>query len=209
MCLVFWLALLQSGAITGDYIEDRANKVYGCYCEWSGEGEYGGREAVLGWHIRSGSYRAIDLSGVKIAAVIRGDRTLSRPGARRTSALVIDSNAAPAQRRAAEALMREEYGDLLGEVVAVQVASIEFRRESTGAVLRAGKLLNVEMRKARPVEDSLSGAILWYDPFIPMREATLGTTEHVEYNGRDIGIRWRRDDPGVTGYYGTFQLQPH
>jgi hypothetical protein len=208
MWLAFWLALLQSGAITGDYIEDRANKVYGCYCEWSGEGEYSGREAVLGWRLRSGSYRATDLSGVKIAAAIRGDRTLSRPGAQRRSILVIDSGAAPAQRSAAEALMREEYGDLLGEVIAVHAASIEFRREAAGAVLRVGTLLSVEMRKARPVEDSLQGALLWYEPFIPLREATLGTTLHVDYDGRDIGLMWRRDDPGITGYYGTFQLQP-
>jgi hypothetical protein len=208
MWLAFWLALLPSGAITGDYIEDRANKVYGCYCEWSGEGEYSGREAVLGWHLRSGFYRATDLSGIKIAAVIRGDRTLSRPGAQRRSILVIDSHATPAQRTATEALMREEYGDLLGEVIAVHSASIEFRREAAGAALRVGDLLHVEMRKARPVEDSLQGALLWYDPFIPLQEATLGTTLHVDYNGRDIGLMWRRDDPGITGYYGTFQLQP-
>ncbi len=32
-----------SQEVAGQYIEDRSNKVFGCYCEWSGEGEYGGR----------------------------------------------------------------------------------------------------------------------------------------------------------------------
>ncbi len=32
----------------------------------------------------------------------------------------------------------------------------------------------------RPVEDSLQGGILWYDPFIPPAETTLGATLNVK-----------------------------
>ncbi|MFB3826212.1 MAG: DUF1326 domain-containing protein [Bryobacteraceae bacterium] len=205
-----WLAAVllftQSGAITGDYIEDRANKVYGCYCEWSGEGEHGGREAVVGWRIRSGSYAGTDLAGVKAAAAIVGDRTLSRPGAQRRSTIVVDSRATPAQKRAVEALLRERFGEMLGEVVQVLAEPIEFERQPARAVLRIGTLLNLDMREARLVEDSLQGATLWYDPFIELKEATLGTTLHVSYSGPQFRHKWSKDDPGITGYYGTFEL---
>ncbi|SRR5574340_1314448 len=205
-----WLAavflIAQSGAITGDYIEDRANKVYGCYCEWSGEGEHAGREAVVGWRVRSGSHAGTDLAGVKVAAAIVGDRTLSRAGARRRSTIVIDSRAAPAQRRAAETMLRERFRDMLGEVVQVLAEPIEFEREPDRAVLRIGTLMNLDMRKARPVEDSLQGATLWYDPFIPLKDATLGTTLHVSYSGPEFRHKWSKDDPGITGYYGSFEL---
>src|SRR5512143_506140 len=102
MWLPIALAMLQSGAVTGDYVEDRANKVYGCYCEWSGEGEHGGREAVLGWNIRSGAFRGINLAGLKMVAVIRGERTLSRGPSPRRSILLLDAAGTPAQRKAAE-----------------------------------------------------------------------------------------------------------
>ena len=203
--LTGWACAAQS-VIAGDYIEDRANKVYGCYCEWSGEGEHAGREAVLAWHIKSGEFRGVPLAGVKFAVVILGDRTLSMGAARRRTILYIDSEAPPAQRKAVEALVRERYAALIGEVAGVHAAPIEFRREPGAAFLRIGDEVNLEMRKARPVEDSLQGAILWYDPFIPLAEATLGATLNVRYAGADFGHRWDRSDAGITGYYGAFEF---
>jgi hypothetical protein len=194
--------------ITGDYIEDRANKVYGCYCEWSGEGEHGGREAVLAWHVRAGESRGVPLAGVKFAVVILGDRTLSAGAAPRRTILYIDREATPAQRKAVESLARERYAALLGRVAGVHAARIEFRREPGAAFLRIGDEVNLEMRKACLVEDSLQGAILWYEPFIPLAEATLGTTLNVRYAGADFGHRWDRHDAGITGYFGAFKLAP-
>jgi hypothetical protein len=39
--------LMQGGAIQGLCVEDRSNHVHGCCCEWSGESQTGGREAIL------------------------------------------------------------------------------------------------------------------------------------------------------------------
>jgi len=206
--LVASLLAAQPAAITGDYIEDRANKVYGCFCEWSGEGEHGGREAVLGWHVRSGEYRGVDLTGMRMAAVLESRRTLSQGDNPRRSVLFLDSAAPPARRGAAEALLRAHYSGLLGEVLAVHAVPIEFLREPGRATLRIGNLLNVEMRKARLPDDALLGAILWYDPFIPLTESTLGTTLNVKFAGPEFDHRWERSDPGVTGYYGAFRLTP-
>jgi hypothetical protein len=199
----------QQAAITGEYIEDRANKVYGCYCEWSGEGEHAGREAVLGWNIVSGGYRGVDLAGVRMAAAIFGERTLSQGAHPRRSILLIDSAANGKQRAAAEALLRANYGALLGEIIAVRAEPIAFARERDRATMRVGTLLNVEMRRARLPEDALQGAILWYDPFVPLTESTLGTTLNVKYGGTEFDHRWQRSsEDGVTGYYGTFRIAP-
>jgi hypothetical protein len=59
MVLPCFLSLLLATAVAvqeppllrGDYLEDRANRVFGCYYEWSGEGEYGGREAMMAWRV--------------------------------------------------------------------------------------------------------------------------------------------------------------
>ena len=196
----------QPSVIVGEYIEDRANKVYGCYCEWSGDSVNAGREAMIGWNILSGEYRGVDLAGVRAAAVIQGEGTLSQGEARRRSILLIDSAADAGRRRAAEAMLRANYAALLGEVIAVEAMPIEFRRDAERAGLRIGSLLNIDMRKARLPEDALQGAILWYDPFIPLTESTLGTTLNVKFAGPEFDHRWARSEPGVTGYFGAFRL---
>ena len=143
-----------------------------------------------------------------MAAVIEGEGTLSKGDWPRKSILFIDSGASPRQRAPAEALLRANLGALLGKVLTVRYEPIEFRREPERAVMRIGGLLHVDMRKARLPEDVLQGSILWYDPFIPLEESTLGTTLHARYSGPEFNNRWSRSDPGVSGYYGAFSLEP-
>jgi hypothetical protein len=196
----------QPSVIAGDYLESRSNHVFGTYCEWSGERMTGGREAILAWWIKEGSMRGVSLAGVKIAAVIVGEATLSTGAAPRTSILFLDSAASPAQREAAESLLRERYGQLLGQVRNVHVAPVEFHRDAETAALSVGDVLNLTLRRARLPEDALPGATLWYDPFIPLIESTLGTALSQKYSGKDFGQRWERSDPSTSGYYGQFQL---
>lgn len=192
--------------IVGDYIEDRSNRVYGCYCEWSGENVTGGKEAILGWHIRQGDFRGTSIAGVTMAAVIVGEASLSARRAPRKSLLFIDSSASTTQRQAAEALLREKFGSLLGRIISVNPVPIEFHKEAENATLRIGDLVNLELRKANPPEDALIGAVLWYDPFIPMTESTLGMTINTSYQGSGFDQQWNLNEPGISGYYGTFQL---
>ena len=217
MDLCFWVSLLfatllpaqQQPVIQGDYIEDRSNHVYGCYCEWSGEGETGGREAILAWSIKSGEFRGTDLVGVKIAVVIMGERTLSMGLTPRKSVLLVDAAATRQQQRAVEDLVRESYAQLIGTVLNVRSVELDFTRKADKATLVAKDLLNLEMRKARLPEDALQGARPWYDPFIPMTESTLGTTVNTAYSGSDFNQRWNKSEPTISGYFGTFVLSPH
>ncbi len=196
----------QRQEVVGDYIEGRSNHVYGCYCEWSGEGQTGGREAILAWAVREGSFEGVSLDGVKMAAVIVGERTLSMGEAPRTSILFIDSAASATGRQAAERLLRRHYGRLLGQVRNVHSVPIQFQREADSATLSVGQMLNLTMRRAVLPDDVLQGATLWYDPFIPLVDATLGTTLNNKYWGGDFNERWAHSEPTTSGYYGRFRL---
>jgi len=77
-----------SGLVTGQYLEDRSSRVYGCPCEWSSEYASYGRDAVLAWKIESGEYEGENLAGLRLAAVLAGEMTLSDSTSRRRSTLL-------------------------------------------------------------------------------------------------------------------------
>lgn len=193
--------------IEGEYIEERSNHVYGCYCEWSGESVTGGTEAVLAWRFTRGEFEGVNLAGVRAGAVIRGEATLSQGHAARATVFILDRRASAAQRRAAERWLTAQFGPLFGDVLERRVHEIEFSRSAARAVFKVPGLISMEVRKARPEEDSLPGAIHWYDPFIPLAETVLGTTLHTAYQGQEFNRKWDKSEPGVRGYFGTFRLQ--
>jgi hypothetical protein len=197
----------QTQSVEGEYIEDRSNHVHGCYCEWSGEGVTGGKEATLGWRFTRGQYQGVNLDGVTIAVVIKGEGSLSMGKAPRRSVIVLDKAAGEEQRQASERLVRERYGTLIGEVIGTVALDIEFVRTADRAVLKATEFLNVEMRKAQLPEDALPGAIKWYDPFIPLNQYELGTTLNTAFKGTAFNHRWNVSEPGTRGYFGTFRFE--
>ncbi len=198
----------QQTDIRGDYLETRSNQVYGCYCEWSGQAITAGREAILGWAFSAGEYRGVDLAGVKVAAVIVGQSSLSATTGSRGHVLFFDPGTTKAQQQAAQAFLMEKYGDLLGKDIAVRVMPVEIRENPDEAQLAAGDFVSVFMRKAKLPEDAMKGAQLWYDPFIALAESTLATTLNSKYMGPEFDLTWDDTNPGVKGYYGRFCVTP-
>jgi hypothetical protein len=213
VCAALFLSGLAASAqqpneIRGDYLETRSNQVYGCYCEWSGQAITAGREAILGWAFRTGEYQGVDLAGVKVAAVIIGQSSLSATTGPRGHVLFIDPSATGDQQQAAQAFLAEEYGGLLGKAVGVRVMPVEIRGNPDEVHLVAGDFVSVSLRKARLPEDAMKGAQLWYDPFITLAESTLATTLNSRYMGPDFDLTWDDTNPGVKGYYGRFSVIP-
>jgi hypothetical protein len=196
----------QPKEIQGDYLETRSNQVYGCYCEWSGQAITAGREAILGWAFRTGEYRGVDLAGVKVAAVVVGQSSLSATTGPRQHVLFLDPSTSKDQQQAAQAFLTEAYGELLGQAVAVRVMPVEIRENSGEVHLVAGDFVGVSLRKARLPEDAMKGAQLWYDPFIKLTESTLATTLESRYMGPEFDLTWDDTNPGVRGYYGRFSV---
>jgi hypothetical protein len=158
----------------------------------------GGTEAIVAWHIRAGGFRGTPLAGARIVAVLAGERSLSVGAPPRKSVLFVD--ASDAQFAAAEALARERYGELLGDIL--RVVRVPIRMEE-GAVAIAD-LLEVRMRRAVIPADQ-QGRIVWHEPLIQLDEAVLGHSEVDMYHGAEFS-RWLRRDGGTTGYYGRFRL---
>ncbi|HZT34126.1 MAG TPA: DUF1326 domain-containing protein [Bryobacteraceae bacterium] len=194
----------QDSPVTGQYLEDRSSRVYGCPCEFSSEYASLGREAVVAWNIESGQYQKVSLAGLRLAAVLAGKFTLSDAATLRRSVLFADSGAPALQREVGLAWLRSRYGDLLGQVLSVRAAPIEFALDADSASLRVGDLLTLRMRRANPAEETESWAFLLFDPLTKLTSATLGTTLHTESAGTDLGIRWIREEAAITGYYGRF-----
>jgi len=205
MLVTLGFAQNQSG-ISGEYVEIRSNHVFGCSCEWSGEQVTGGREAILAWNFRSGTYAGIPLAGAKIVAIVVGKSTLSMGSPPRSSIVFLDDAAPKEQQQAAHDVVRENYGWLLGRLIRTYHVPIGFYQDTDIADVSAGEAVHVSMRKARLPEDALPGARHWYDPFIPLTAVTLGTTVNNRYQGDDFSIRWDVYDSGTSGYFGKFLL---
>jgi len=196
----------QDDPVTGQYMEDRSSRVYGCPCEWSSESVNSGFEAILAWTIQSGQFRRANLAGLRLVAVLVSSVNLGAPGSLRRSTVFIDDAARASQRRAGEAWLRSRYGDVLGRVLGVHVAPMELGFAADSVSVTVFDVLRVKMRRARFADDTQPWGSLLYEPFTKLVSSNLGTTLESEYRGPDLRIRWVREGNGITGYYGTFVI---
>src|SRR5580692_5787963 len=103
---VAFLALSISSVaqqIHGDYVETRSADVYTGQCFANGEVNLVGDEAILAWHIQSGSWNGVPLDGLTVAAAVHARATLGDPYANPYPAqaiLMVDDQANALQRAA-------------------------------------------------------------------------------------------------------------
>src|SRR5262245_43671395 len=135
-CLVFAAvallvatAPLSAAGITGQYIEARTCDVWTGACFANAEMNIGGKHAVLGWKVEKGSLDRIALDGLGIVAVVQASDTL---GLKQTgpaqAVLIVDARATAAQKAALIRMAKQQGGELLKNVIAVETAPIELTR---------------------------------------------------------------------------------
>src|SRR5438552_8664879 len=89
--------------IRGDYIETRSADIYTGSCFANGEVNLVGNQAILAWHIESGTWNGGQLDGLTVAAAVRARATLGDPYANPYPAqavLIVDDQANARQRAA-------------------------------------------------------------------------------------------------------------
>src|SRR5215468_9156248 len=154
-------------SLSGSYVEVRTAEVFTGGCLMSSEAETTGRQAMLAWKVDHGTLNGESLDGFTIIAVVVGDKNLGiheLGGAKPVSRTVmfVDDRATPTQRTALLGMAKELSGDLMGTIVGITSAPIQFADKGDAIKVEAPKVaLNVGKH---PDHDPGCGAEQWFHP---------------------------------------------
>ena len=85
-------SVASAAGIQGDYVEARTADVFTGPCFSNAEVFIYGNQAVMAWKVNQGSWKGTDLSGLCVAAAVRGTTTFSEDSPRRpTTVLIVDA----------------------------------------------------------------------------------------------------------------------
>ena len=194
----------ENVSLRGDYVEVRTASVFAGACHYNGEVVTTGRDAMMAWSVTSGKWQGVDLTGVRVLAIVSADANLSETYAARQSEIIIDSKASRTQALAMINALREKYAASLGKVVDVRSAPISFERNGrTYAVVTNEAAINVE---AMPNDLCCKMPnLIWYAPLVGLENRKVGYTSKALYSGKAVGEPWSRSGEN-SAFYGTFSL---
>src|SRR5215216_6771191 len=191
-------------SLRGDYVEVRTASVFAGACHYNGEVVTTGRDAMMAWNVTSGKWQGVDLTGVRVMAIVTAESNLSDGNAARQSEVIIDSKASRTQALAVLNALKQKYSSALGNVVTVRSAPISFERTGrTYAVAADDAAINVE---AMPNDLCCKMPnLVWYTPLVGLENRKVGCTSKAVYSGNAIGEPWSRSGEN-SAFYGTFSL---
>lgn len=194
----------ENVSLRGDYVEVRTASVFAGACHYNGEVVTTGRNAMMAWNVTSGKWQGVDLSGVRVLAIVSADANLSDGNAARRSEIIVDSEASRTQALAMVNALKEKYAASLGKVVEVRSAPISFERNGrTYAVMTNEAAINVE---AMPNDLCCRMPnLVWYAPLVGLENRKVGYTSKALYSGKVVGEPWSRSGEN-SAFYGTFAL---
>lgn len=194
----------ENVSLRGDYVEVRTASVFAGACHYNGEVVTTGRDAMMAWNVTSGKWQGVDLSGVRVLAIVSADANLAEDNAARQSEIIIDSAASRAQALAMVNALKEKYAASLGKVVEVRSAPISFERNGrTYAVVTNEAAINVE---GMPNDLCCKMPnLIWYTPLVGLENRKVGYTSKALYAGKVVGEPWSRSGEN-SAFYGSFSL---
>jgi hypothetical protein len=195
--------------IRGDYLETRSADVYTGQCFANGEVNLVGKEAILAWHVQSGSWDGIPLQGLTIAAAVRANGTLGDPYENPFPAkavLLVDDQATVPQQRALVNFAKRMGGDLLNnveQVIPTQMELVVNAELHGAAMLRAGRFATVETRSIGGQDHLCGNEVTFYPPLTELAHSMPAVALTDTYNGPGLGVSW--DLHGKrSAFVGTF-----
>lgn len=200
---------LFSQQIQGDYIETRSADVYVGQCFANGEVNLVGNQAILAWHVQSGSWDGVTLDGLTVAAAVRANATLGDPYADPYPAhavLMVDDQANPQQQAALVAFAHQMGGELLRQVEQVIPAPMELvvNHESHGvALLRAGRFATVQTRSIGSHDHLCGNEETFYPPLTELSHSMPAVALTDSYHGPGLGVDWESHGRR-SAFVGTF-----
>ena len=193
-------------SLSGSYVEVRTAEVFTGGCLMSSEAETTGRQAMLAWKVDHGTLNGESLDGFTIIAVVVGDKNLgihelggAKPVSR--TALFVDDRATPTQRTALLGMAKKLSGDLMGTIVSIQSAPIQFADQGHEIAVTAPK---IAMNVGKHAEHNAGcGAEQWFHPLASLTDATIGMTNENSFSGSELGSKWSDPDK-VSAFFGKF-----
>jgi hypothetical protein len=194
----------ENVSLRGDYVEVRTASVFAGACHYNGEVVTTGRDAMMAWNVTSGKWQGVDLTGVRVMAVVSADANLGESNAARQSEIIIDSQASRTQALTMVNALKEKYAASLGNIVEVRTAPIRFERTGrTYTVVTNEAAINVE---AMPNDLCCKMPnLVWYAPLVGLENRKVGYTSKALYSGKVVGEPWSRSGEN-SAFYGTFSL---
>lgn len=193
----------ENVSLHGDYVEVRTASVFAGACHYNGEVTTAGREAMMAWNVTSGKWQGIDLTGVRVMAIVSSEENLGGQNAARQTEIIIDSSSR-SQSLAMLNAIKEKYAASLGNIVKVRNEPITFVREGKTYAVAADKAtMNVE---AMPNDLCCKMPnLVWYTPFVGLENRKVGYTTNASYSGNTVSEQWSRSGEN-SAFYGSFAL---
>ena len=183
--------------ISGDYLEVRSCDVYTGPCFANAEMGLSGKEGMLVWSVREGTWNGVKLDGLNVIAVVRTDGTLGdlryQPRSGR-AVLVVDLMATPKQQEALIDMARSLAGNLIKEVAGVKTAPMEVAIGTCGtkgcASVKAGKLVAITTRCLGGKDHLCGNEETFYPPLTDVAGAYPAYTELASFEGSGLNLTW-------------------
>ena len=195
--------------IRGDYLETRSADVYTGQCFANGEVNLVGKEAILAWHVQSGSWGGVRLQGLTVAAAVRAKGTLGDPYENPYPAkavLLVDDQATVPQQAALVNFAKRMGGELLNnveQVIPTQMELVVNAQHHGAAMLRAGRFATVETRSIGGQDHLCGNEVTFYPPLTELAHSMPAVALTDTYNGPGLGVSW--DLHGKrSAFVGTF-----
>jgi len=190
-------AAKDAATISGNYLEVRSCDVYTGPCFANAEMGLTGKEGILVWSVREGSWRGTPLDGLSVVAVVRTDNTLGdlkyQPRAGK-AVLIVDEKANPQQKEALVSLAQQMAGNLIYSIVSIKSLPISSElgtcAKSGCAKVKAGELVEVATRCLGNKDHVCGNEVAFYPPLTAVTGATPAYTEMAAFKGADLGVTW-------------------
>jgi hypothetical protein len=188
----------QAQQIYGDYVETRSADVYTGPCFANAEAGLVGDQAILAWRVQEGQWNGVRLDGLSVVGVVKARATLGDPHSNPYPAkavLIVDEKATAEQQKALVSFAQALAGDLLKDVVRVEVAPINLNVRHDGGhygsvMMRAGDLAAIETRSIGEKDHLCGNEETYYPPLAATSHAMPAVAMIDQYHGPALGVKW-------------------
>jgi hypothetical protein len=209
LCVLVLVGASFAQQIRGDYLETRNAEIYTGHCTANSEVNLVGDEALLAWHIRTGTWNRVPLDGLTVVAAVKAQGTLGDPYENpypATAVLIVDDQATQPQQKALTAFAKQMGGPLLRnvkEVIAAPVVLVINREHHGSAFLRAGEIAAVRTRSLNENDHLCGNESTFYPPLTQVAHSMPAVAMTDAYSGPGLGVDWESHGR-PSAFVGTF-----